>query len=333
MDIQSISFYSLDLDQLTTTNHQMDENQIKLIENLLAIIQEDSRLKPYQIKSEETLVVKNIQNVLTDDISAFQAIASHLLECERMAQAKIYSTATKVKQGSLIQALVKLDETMYQYIIAKVEHTQWIDGNDLSSRIGFSFDKRSLWKSAIFTLHRIDDQWIFDTVHVYTDTKAKYWIVSFLEVEEKRDDAINTYKAFKALDMELKSSVSKHDYVCLSDSLQQTIQEGKPVQYEEVVDSLMDAYTPSDPDIEKEVIKDCLMALPERKKFDTDFTAIPSSIQNKRTKKFKVGPGVYLQIQSDATGFTKRIQSTMANGKRVIQIICDDDDTYDAFVD
>ena len=84
-------------------------------------------------------------------------------------------------------------------------------------------------------------------------------------------------------------------------------------------------------EIEKDVIKDCLLALPERKNFDTEFKVVPESLNNKRTKKFQLSQGIELTIRSDAMEYPDKIVSTVVDGKRVIQIVCDDDDTYDAF--
>ena len=86
-------------------------------------------------------------------------------------------------------------------------------------------------------------------------------------------------------------------------------------------------------EIDKEVIKDCLLALPERKHFDTEFKTVPSSIENKRTKKYKIADGVELMIKSTSNDFSSRIISTMKNGKRVLEIVCDDDETYNAFIE
>lgn len=163
---------------------------------------------------------------------------------------------------------------------------------------------------------------------------AKYWTVSFLELDEARDDAKNTYSAFKAVDNELKSAVepvSKKDYVKLSSELQNVMNTPQQLNYNQCIDQLIDSYSFSEEEIEKDVIKDCLLALPERKNFDTEFKVVPESLNNKRTKKFQLSQGIELTIRSDAMEYPDKIVSTVVDGKRVIQIVCEDDDTYDAF--
>ena len=38
-------------------------------------------------------------------------------------------------------------------------------------------------------------------------------------------------------------------------------------------------------------------------------------------------------IKSTSNDFSSRIISTMKNGKRILEIICDDDETYNAFIE
>ena len=67
------------------------------------------------------------------------------------------------------------------------------------------------------------------------------------------------------------------------------------------------------------------------KNFEPEFKVVPESMNNKRTKKFQLSQGIELTIRSDAMEYPDKIVSTVVDGKRVIQIVCEDDDTYDAF--
>ena len=166
---------------------------------------------------------------------------------------------SSVKKGSLIQALVQNSSDELLYVVAKVEHSKWYDGNDLSKKYGFSGDKKSLWKSAVFSMYEINSHIVFKDIKVYSDTMAKYWTVSFLELDEARDDAKNTYSAFKAVDNELKSAVepvSKKDYVKLSSELQNVMNTPQQLNYNQCIDQLIDSYSFSEEEIEKDVIKD-----------------------------------------------------------------------------
>lgn len=337
MKILYTSLHILDLENKMVSKKEMPDDFHHFIEEYIEYADTNEKNKFYTIRSENTKVVSSIQKMLLNQEcweEESKEIAKKLLESEEMAQAKIYRMGSNIKKGSLIQALIEKETDEYLYVIAKIEHSKWFDGQDLSIKYGFSGDKKSLWKSAVFPLYKMDTQIVFETVKIYSDTMAKYWTVSFLELDEARDDSKNTYSAFKAVDSELKSAiepVSKHDYVQLSSELQNVMNTPQELDYNSCIDTILDSYTPSEEGIEKEVIKDCLYALPERKKFDTQFKVVPESLNNKRTKKFKLSKGIELTIRSDAVEYPDKIVSTLVDGKRVVQIICEDEDTYETF--
>ncbi|MCF0106147.1 MAG: hypothetical protein HUJ53_05250 [Holdemanella sp.] len=335
MKILYSSFHTIDLNNYFANRVEIPDYFHSFLYDFIEYANSNEKNKKYQIQNEEGDVVSLIKDVLHSDMDAItDTIAYKLIECEKMAQDKIYKMGKNIKKGSLIQAFVEIDEDEYQYVIAKVEHSNWIDGSTLQDNIGFSKDTMNIWKSAIFKLYKINDICLIDKILIYMDSSSKYWTVSFLELEEVRDDFSNTYKAYRAIDSELKSMikpVSQRDYVRLSNEIQNTINTPQEINYNQYIEELIDTYEPSNKEIEKDVIKDTLLALPDRKKFDKDFKTVPTSIINKRTKKYAIAKGIELTIKSDASDFSKSIVSTMDHGKRVIQIICEDDETYEAF--
>ena len=55
---------------------------------------------------------------------------------------------TNVQKGSLIQALLyDEDKDSSMYLLAKVEHTDFVDDTDFSFKSGFSKDTKKIWKS------------------------------------------------------------------------------------------------------------------------------------------------------------------------------------------
>ena len=338
MKIIYTSFHTIDLNNLVASRVDIPDDFKTFLSDYIEFANSNDKNKEYEIIDEDTEVVSSIKKFLsdsTDKNAASDQIARKLVECERLAQNKIYKMGLNIKKGSLVQSFVQISEDEYQYILAKVEHSNWIDGTTLTNNIGFSKDKMTIWKSAVFTLYKIGDAFVIDKVKAYMESSSKYWTVSFLELKEVLDDSINTYKAYKAIDSELKSAIkpiSERDYVILSNEVQKTINTPQEINYNSYIEELMDSYTPKNEEIKKDVIKDCLLALPERKKFDESFTTVPSSVTNKRTKKYTVSQGIELTIKSDALDFSHTIISTMDNGKRVIQIVCDDEETYEAFI-
>ena len=61
------------------------------------------------------------------------SIANRLLRAEKDAQDRIVHMNKFIKKGSLIQAIVRdgVVPDSYLYIIAKVEHSEWFDGESL----------------------------------------------------------------------------------------------------------------------------------------------------------------------------------------------------------
>lgn len=339
MKILFKSFHIIDVEDSICIEKEIPEDFDSFIQDYYDFACNNDKNKEYQIIREDSDVVHCISQMgMLEDRrkECSKQIAEHLLECEKLAQSKIFQTGTNVKKGSLVQALIDKEDGTMQYLLAKVEHSKWYDGNDLSINYGFAGDKNNIWKSAVFKFYEVNGQILFDRIQVFNDTKSKYWYLSFLQVEEVRDDFSNTLKAYQAIDTELKStvkSVSPRDYVVLSTEVQNTMNQSQPMDYDSYIEDLMDNYQPTNEEIQKDVIKECLLNLPQRKKFDTEFVTVPQSIQNKRTKKFKIAEGVELTIRSDAKEFGSRIISTMSDGKRILQIYCDDNETYEAFIE
>ena len=233
------SLHILDLDNDWVKEKEVPASFAPFILDTLEYAQANEKNKAYMVHNEHTQVVSCIcQMVLEPEKwqAYAQSIANKCLESEKLAQAKIYRMGSAIKKGSLVQTLVKKAEDEYIYMVAKIEHSQWLDSSDLSERVGFSLEKKSLWKSAVFSLVQMDQEVLFSSIQGYSDTQAKYWTVSFLELDEARDDAKNTYSVFKAVDNELKSAiepVSKKDYVQLSSELQNLMNTPQDFQYEQ----------------------------------------------------------------------------------------------------
>ena len=338
MQILMSSFHTIDLNRGIVEKKETPDDFQSFIEEYVDFAISNEKNKKYVIHDENSHVVHCIHDgILKMDDSYTDSIAKKLLEIEMMAQEKISHLNTQIKKGSLIQAYVQDDRLNSFYILAKVEHSQWFDGTDLMTKVGFPKDTKTVWKSAIFPVYTVNEDVFFDTIQVYSDNQAKYWAKSFLELDEFKDDESNTKRAFRALDQELKSSVksaSERDYVVLSDEIMNAMNTSQDFNYTSYVDGLMDSYQPVNRDLEMDVIKESLLALPERKNFDTNFQTVPSSIQNRTKKKYKLSQGIELTISNDAKNFSKQIVSTLdENGNRILQIRCDDEKTYEAFIE
>lgn len=78
------------------------------------------------------------------------SIALKLLDVEKAVQERI-GQMTDVQKGSIVQALL-LDDEGYKYVVAKVEHSEWYDGETLEKNFGFPGQNKRVWKSAVIGL-------------------------------------------------------------------------------------------------------------------------------------------------------------------------------------
>lgn len=265
------------------------------------------------------------------------SIANRLLRAEKDAQVQIAPMNKYIKKGSLIQAIVSDGEVpdSYLYIIAKVEHSEWIDGDSLRKSFGFPTEKKNVWKSAVIPVYISEGDITFGSIRVYTDNEARYWTANFLEVAEEKSDETNTKAAFEAVDRELRVSLKKQhprDYYVLRNSLIQAMRTPQLLNYPDYIDGLVGRYTPEDAGVDTSELKEKLLRLPEKKNFDTQFTTIPKAVNARKKLKFEPMEGVAINIDGSIEEFKTAIVAGLdEQEKRILKIRCPDENTYRAF--
>ena len=141
MTILYTSFHILDLDNDMVQRKEMPEEFQNFVKEYIEYANSNEKNKFYTIHDEQTQVVSCIRQMALNqdkcDVLS-DSIADKLLSSEKIAQAKIYRMGSNVKKGSLIQTLIQNSSDEFLYIVAKVEHSKWYDGNDLSRKYGFS---------------------------------------------------------------------------------------------------------------------------------------------------------------------------------------------------
>ena len=174
-------------------NRDTPETFSEYISELIAHINSNQYVRAYKTTSNSTEVISCVLEIVDskDSSDVFEAksnlIANRLLRKEIEAQNHVGRMNVTVRKGSLIQALL-FDQVSvtYQYLIAKVEHSEFVDDSDYSFKTGFSKDKKTIWKSCLFDLFNPAAE-TFD-VKIYSDTKANYWSNDFLELVELIND-------------------------------------------------------------------------------------------------------------------------------------------------
>lgn len=342
------SFHNLNLDSEQIDRKVIPTDFDEFIKDYITFAMNNGSTKLYSVHDNNTTVVSCIRSIAVarlsvDEIddemktvldSYSESIADKLLREEMSAQGKIYGTGKKVKKGSLVQALI-LENDSYLYVIAKVEHQGWYDGDSLKKNFGFPSDKKNVWKSAVFSLVIDGEQVGFDAVKIYTDNEAKYWAISFLELDETRTDEKNTEIVFDAVEHALKRKVkpeSERDYYLLRNALIKTLKTAQRINYPDFVESLIGGYRPEKDDLDLRPVRAVLSELPEKKGFDRQFNTVPEMIKKRRKLNFPIMQGIEISLTGEVNNFKESVVAFEdETGTRYIRIICSDSRTYQIF--
>lgn len=342
IQIKSKSVHIINYESETVDERTIPDNFNTYISELIEHINGNERVRSYQTRDVSTKVVSNALRIVNASQtgvttqSFFDEIANKLLLEEIVAQRRVSSMNINVKKGSLIQALIyDISSNCYSYLLAKVEHSDFVDDVDFSFKTGFSKDKKTIWKSCLFDFSDLDAA-CFDA-KIYSDTNAKYWSDSFLELDELQSDEENTISSFKEIEKVLNRMVKKvatHDYTVLRNSLVGYYRNHSYIDYDAMINEVFRDYRPEDVIQFDESLHNQLMGrlndLPQRKNFDSQFSCVPSAITARMKKVYKVYSGVELKLIHDVDdGVIESYQDI--NGSRYIKVKTDDDETFLAF--
>ena len=308
---------------------------------LINHINENKNVREFKTRSVDTEVIGCIKQILRkpddNDLVAEKtdSIAHRLLIKEVEAQRRVSRMDTNVQKGSLVQALLSDEENDISiYLLAKVEHSDFVDDTDFSFKSGFSKDKKTVWKSCLFEIADIDA--ISYTARIYSNTVAKYWSDDFLELDEMVSDESNTSKAFKAIESTLNRnirSIAPRDHTIIRNAVISYFKNHEHFDYAVMLDSILDGYQVTDLSEEKlETLKEKLAELPERKHFDRQFCPVASAISARIKKVYDVNDGIQIRITDEVRQLDETISAYQdPNGNRYIRIKTNNELTYRRF--
>ncbi|RHT55675.1 hypothetical protein DW757_13320 [Clostridium sp. AM29-11AC] len=311
------------------------------VRTLIAYINENASIREYHTRSTNTEVISCILDVVKNQIDVnfvtdkMNFIANRLLLKEQEAQTSVARMNTNVQKGSLIQALMYNEEKdEHIYLLAKVEHTDFVDDEDFSFKSGFSKDMKKLWKSCTFIIDDLAAP-VF-SAKVYSNTVAKYWYDNFLELDQVVSDEVNTDKAFRAIDSTLNRNVkgiAPRDHALIRNAMIAYFKSNDYIDYDTMIQNTLENYHPVELEQEKmEKVLERIRELPEKYKFDKQFSTVPSVINARIKKVYDVCRGVQLRITDAIDDFDETIKAYRDNdGNRYIQIKTDNDLTFRRF--
>lgn len=268
----------------------------------------------------------NVEGTL-DELS--DSIALKLLDVEKAVQERIGKMAD-VQKGSIVQALITDDEGC-KYIIAKVEHSEWYDGETLEKNFGFPGQNKRVWKSAVIGIDLIDGAVSFTSIKAYINTNAKYWTRDFLEVRERLTDSANTQMALHAIDRALKpvKGISLNDYYNLRNTAVHELQSDQIINYPEMINNLLDYYQPASENVDIQTLREKLL---ETNGFDTQFHTDPKAIKNTGKLKIPISPSIDILIKAGISDWEDEfLVHEKADGRTYIMIRCDNQKTLESF--
>lgn len=333
MKLKLSSIHTIDRERNKVFKNEPKNNEFyDYFQQVLEKISKNKDLKNYLPKSNSTEVVSSIRKIIelrddNDEVEkSFEAISQRLLEKEVEAQKRIDRMNREVQVGTLMQALFYDESTnTYLFLLAKVQHIDFINNNDLTFQSGFPKDLK-IFKSCIFYF---DDQEV-KGVRLHLNNVAKYWSDDFLELRELTSDEKNTETAFKAVDGFLNRKVKRkypEDRASLRNYFITYFRQNSVMNFNEMVESLFKSYQPISDDFPKEDMKADLLELPTKRGFDSHFTIISDIIKARITTTYDVYSGIKLKVSDNREVITVIEES----GKSFLKIPVSDRTTYNEF--
>lgn len=342
MQIAQKSIRIIDYEQQHILARETPEAFNAYVTELIEHISNNNSVREYKTRSNATEVIGSILNLCANQAdeavvsSRMDGVANRLLLKKAEAQERIVHTKTNVQKGSLIQALL-FDEGVnnYVYLLANVEHSEWVDDADFIFKTGFSKDKKTIWKSCLIDLTDLNATEFH--AKIYSNNVAKYWNDDFLELDVMTCDESNTTRAFKAIDATLNQNfrgMSSSDHTIIRNGFISYLKNNDHIDFPTMVDAVLESYAPVDPDIKPEKIQDIrrkLLEQPIKKNFDSQFRAVNSAINARIRKVYNINDGIDLKVTRDIEDLSGTIRAIEENGIRYIRVRTNNDATFNRF--
>jgi len=336
MEVISSSVRIIDYEGQRITLRAIPNSFDEFLSELITHIHTNTSVREYKTRSVVTEVIGSIlQMVERKDEEEFvvgrvNVIATRLLNKEIEMQQRVARMNISLQKGSLIQSLL-WDNDSYKYLLAKVEHADFVDDSDFSFKTGFSKDKKTIWKSCLINISEMDSQEFY--AQIYSNTVANYWVDDFLELDQVYSDEGNTLKAFRAIDATLNRNMKgKKDHTIIRNAFICYLKNNEHIDFPTMVESILGQYDPVDLTVDISSIRSKMLELPEKKIFDSQFNSVKSAINARIKKVYPVNEGIELKITDGIDDLTNTIKAFRAqDGTRYIQIKTNNDETFQKF--
>ena len=347
MQLITASIHIIDYEEQQILEREIPNHFTDFLLELLNFITENNRIRKFspisqksQVVSNVITVCKNVKNTLAEDKYDYLGDnAERLLEKEISAQEWIQSRnlGTDLQKGSLVQALV-YDETTekYLFLFAKVEHKEFVDDTDFSFKTGFFKETKNIWKTCMMHINDLNGNVNIEDVQIHSNSIAKYWYYDFLELVELNSDQQNTAKSFEAVNTVLCSIKNQHpkDFYTLKANVLHHYRSKPHFDFSVMVEDVIEKYIPETlSDEKKEELIEKIYALPERKKFDRQFSTDTSAIKARaKMETIRITKGIELNLTGENDSPQNYITSERGDdGQKYLKVKTDNDDAFKLF--
>ena len=333
MQIINNVIYKLDYKKITKFNNENEFTEFT--QNLINDLSEKKDVRECVQRETKNDVVDYIKNIILNNQNEeqtsklYENIVKRLLNVEKDAQLKVKDLGTKIKTGSIFESMSKLNDNTYNFIIAKVEHSEFFDDENFSFKTGFPKNNKKIWKSCLMECSLIDGDINVNKILIYTSNKAKYWHDKFLECDAKNNDKDNTKNCMKFVnDCLIKriKTVSLSDYYILRGSLIHQFLSKELFNYCEAVEELLNEYSPNDVGVKEKLLeleKELLNV--SNVKFDKSFTPDKKTIKKFFKINYKIRTGIDINLDySIDSNVDSYIEIYTENDKKFVKIEIDD---------
>lgn len=259
-----------------------------------------------------------------------EKIANRLAVKEKEKEEQISRMDKHIKKGSLIQALVEIDDSL-MYVLAKVEDKKFLDTDRAKITTGLPLEQVIL-KTCIITYN--ENEIVEIEISDSTGSIADYWSNGLLEVKEIYGNEANTIVSFKEIDKILVKNLKKEyksDYTLLRNSLIGYYNQNESFKYSDVINNVFKSYQPDNSDLNINEICTKLESLPEKKQFDRQFTIVPRAIRAKKKRVIPIDPNIDLVLKDSTENLKGTISGTQGEDGEYYLNIKVNEETYRDF--
>ena len=338
MEFFAKSIHTIDLEQEQLVERAAPESFQKFVDELFVYINENKSIRRFRERSINTEVLSAVLQLIdSENDQVFQQkatiIANRLLREEIAVQDKVKNLAM-LRKGSFIQAIAREKEDHFMYLLAKVQHSPFIDDDEIILRTGFPKNQKGIWKSCLIFLdkktHHIKE------IKVYSDNGAKYWENGFLEIDPLHSDDENTKLAFSYVDKTINKILKKfpQDRTHLRNNIIAYFKNNDFIDYDIMIEKCVAQINTENVDQETIVrLREELLELPDKRTFDRQFPAVPGSITARIRKIFPISQGIDLRVKDVEGNLYDKIFSIQdGTGKKYLQLAVDEENTYQEFL-